>query len=49
MLLEDNVSSESEEELLCKKNEKSGKLKIDFEFNITWTVTDKHNNKNGSA
>ena len=49
VLLEDNVSSESEEEFLCKKNQKSGKLKIDFEFNITWTVTHKYNNKNGSA
>ena len=49
VLLEHNVSSESEEELLCQKHQKSGKLKIDFEFNITRTVTDKYNNKNGSA
>ena len=45
MLLEDNVSSESEEEFLCQKHQKPGKLNIDFEVNITPNMTDKYNNE----
>ena len=45
VLLEDNVSSESEEEFLCQKHQKPGKLNIDFEVNITPNMTDKYNNE----
>ena len=45
VLLEHNVSSESEEEFFCQNHQKSGKLNIDFEVTITRTVTYKYKNE----